>query len=105
MKQINNLIVCEVPKGATDFTLEKRHGINILLYTECEARWISCRLPPGNYEIIGVYSEVVNDEDKRVEVLNYGHSSGLVYTMLLAAGINYQKIPDTTDFLFIKKIK
>jgi hypothetical protein len=109
MKQINSLIVLEVPKDSRNYSMDR----NILLYDIPNRVGRYVALPPGQYEIIGLYSE--NPMTDRMGVtakltaLKAADRRSATYDVawrFRELQDEYQLQPtDTTDLLFIKKLK
>lgn len=109
MKQINDLIICEIPKGLQGLQLRR----NLLVTPKNSIRWASVwniieELPSGyEYEVIGCYSMI--GLLHRNEILE---CAGIVRSIFDVKASFYSfcqahelKPTDTTDLLFIKRIK
>lgn len=100
MKIINDLVVCEVPKGAVKCQIVE-DCIGYTLKPPHKMDWTYIDLPPGQYEIIGLYSEI--DQLQEIEILqaaNYEIETSF-WWFLSEHNIN-QNEPET--ILFLKRI-
>lgn len=100
MKQINSLIVCEVPKEAVSFKISGSNHICWKALTDMMWNTLD-PLPPGQYEIIGLYSEVERNISLQ-DVACVAIASDHLFETLW----QNELIPtDTNDLLFIHKLK
>jgi hypothetical protein len=123
MKQINNLIVVEVPKG-----VRYRVKDTTLLLFHMTEKTNHVELPPGQYEIIGLYGDIVsslNSNAAKVIVaepdmvtyfgipiyMNYLHPTDWNASFLCSIDslnsfveANQLQPTETTDLLFLKKL-
>lgn len=101
MKQINDLIVLSVPKNSKNHRIDKSEMLNTVWYDNSNTEDLPNNpiLPPGQYEIIGLYSEWTHE--KECAISNAANVVSVPHLLML-----HQLLPtDTTDLLFIHKLK
>lgn len=116
MKQINDLLVVEVPKEAANITVENVGGVNRVVFNQTNLgefsgiRWADVDLPDGEWEIIGLKSSMneLSNRDFLTMILqmqkageDYVKTESL-YGFLLKNGINIETLE--ADLLFLKRI-
>lgn len=92
MKQVNDLLILEIPKSATDFEIKEKEGVKTVVYTEFEHRWNGSKLPEGNWEVIGTLTQAANSIAIRDAVLDAAKQEPRTMTRLLKAECLYSRM-------------
>lgn len=101
MKIINELVICEIPKGADNIRIETILGSPVFKYDYTLDGFVP--LPSGyEYECIGLYDEACHTPDIW-ESLEELLATKTLYDTLRSNGLMPRR--ENTDLLFIKRIK